>query len=72
MYLVRHAGDGRNYVLKVIKLRGILPKEREARVTFAPARRRAAARSTRAPQHASARRALSKPPPLRRRRACSR
>ena len=31
VYLVRHAGDGRNYVLKVIKLRGIPAKERAVR-----------------------------------------
>ena len=35
VYLVRHAGDGRNYVLKVIKLRGIPAKEREARARSA-------------------------------------
>jgi serine/threonine protein kinase len=28
VYLVRHSGEGRQYVMKVIKLKGIPPKER--------------------------------------------
>jgi serine/threonine protein kinase len=30
VYLVKHATEGRSYVMKVIKLKGIPPKEREA------------------------------------------